>query len=122
MTPDSQTADADPPSAPQPLKGLALFLAAFALALCNFIVVLDITIANVSVSHISGGLAVSPSQGLWVLTSYAVAEAITVPLTGWLATRFIERERRPVYGKWREAPSPSGDALDLHLTAIDEDE
>jgi len=88
MTPDSQTADAASPSAPQPLKGMALFLAAFALALCNFIVVLDITIANVSVPQISGGLAVSPSQGLWVLTSYAVAEAITVPLTGWLATRF----------------------------------
>ena len=41
---------------------------------------------------------------------------------GWLAARFVERERRPVYGKWREAPSPTGDAPDLHLTAIDEDE
>ena len=51
-------------------------------------VVLDITIANVSVPNIAGGLAVSPSQGTWVITSYAVAEAITVPLTGWLAQRF----------------------------------
>ena len=51
-------------------------------------VVLDITIANVSVPHIAGGLAVSPSQGTWVITSYAVAEAISVPLTGWLAQRF----------------------------------
>ncbi|HEY0229960.1 MAG TPA: hypothetical protein VGC55_01810 [Dokdonella sp.] len=40
---------------------------------------------------------------------------------GWLAARFVERGRRPIYGKWREAP-PSGAALDLHLTAIDEDE
>jgi DHA2 family multidrug resistance protein len=63
-------------------------LAAFALALANFVVVLDITIANVSVPHIAGGLAVSPSQGTWVITSYAVAEAIAVPLTGWLAARF----------------------------------
>jgi DHA2 family multidrug resistance protein len=51
-------------------------------------VVLDTTIANVSVPNIAGGLAVSPSQGAWVITSYSVAEAITVPLTGWLAQRF----------------------------------
>ena len=58
------------------------------LALANFMVVLDTTIANVSVPNIAGDLAVSPSQGTWVITSYAVAEAITVPLTGWLAQRF----------------------------------
>ncbi|PZP40097.1 MAG: MFS transporter [Pseudomonas fluorescens] len=63
-------------------------LAAMMLALANFIVVLDMTIANVSVPHIAGGLAVSPSQGTYVITSYAVAEAIIVPLTGWLAGRF----------------------------------
>ncbi|OXE36752.1 MAG: MFS transporter [Phenylobacterium zucineum] len=51
-------------------------------------VVLDTTIANVSVPHIAGALAVSPAQGTWVITSYSVAEAITVPLTGWLAQRF----------------------------------
>ena len=49
---------------------------------------LDTTIANVSVPHIAGGLAVSPTQGTWVITSYAVADAISVPLTGWLAMRF----------------------------------
>ncbi|KUR78168.1 DHA2 family efflux MFS transporter permease subunit [Novosphingobium sp. FSW06-99] len=76
-----------PPTAP-PLTGLAMAMGAFALALSNFVVVLDITIANVSVPHISGSLAVSPSQGTWVITSYAVAEAICVPLTGWLAARF----------------------------------
>jgi DHA2 family multidrug resistance protein len=51
-------------------------------------VVLDTTIANVSVPHIAGALAVSPSEGTWVITSYSVAEAITVPLTGWLVQRF----------------------------------
>jgi len=51
-------------------------------------VVLDTTIANVSVPNIAGGLAVSPDQGTWVITSYSVAEAITVPLSGWLAQRF----------------------------------
>jgi DHA2 family multidrug resistance protein len=50
--------------------------------------VLDTTIANVSVPTIAGNLGVSSSQGTWVITSYAVAEAITVPLTGWLAKKF----------------------------------
>ncbi|PEQ12797.1 MFS transporter [Novosphingobium sp. PC22D] len=70
------------------LTGLKLYLAGFVLALANFIVVLDLTIANVSVPHISGGLGVSVTSGTWVITSYAVAEAICVPLTGWLANRF----------------------------------
>ena len=73
---------------PQPLTGARLIVGAFALALANFIVVLDTTIANVSVPHIAGGLAVSPTQGTWVITSYAVADAIAVPLTGWLSSRF----------------------------------
>src|SRR3546814_4942546 len=51
-------------------------------------VVLDLTIANVSVPHIAGNLGISPDQGTWIITSYAVAEAICVPLTGWLAQRF----------------------------------
>jgi DHA2 family multidrug resistance protein len=65
-----------------------LYVAAIVLALSNFMAILDTTIANVSVPTIAGGLAVSPSEGTWVITSYSVAEAITVPLTGWLALRF----------------------------------
>ena len=60
-----------------------LVAACFVLAFTNFMVVLDTTIANVSVSHIAGGLGISSSEGTWVITSYAVAEAICVPLTGW---------------------------------------
>jgi DHA2 family multidrug resistance protein len=71
-----------------PLAGPALWLTGFVLALSNFMVVLDMTITNVAVPNIAGGLAVSPDQGTWVITSYAVAEAISVPLTGWLAQRF----------------------------------
>jgi DHA2 family multidrug resistance protein len=63
-------------------------LAGIVLALSNFMVVLDITIANVSIPNISGNLGISLDQGAWVITSYAVAEAICVPLTGWLAQRF----------------------------------
>src|SRR3954454_23269567 len=70
------------------MTGARLYTAALLLGLANFMVVLDTTIANVSVPHIAGGLAVSPSQGTWVITSYSVAEAITVPLTGWLVQRF----------------------------------
>src|SRR5246127_635537 len=71
-----------------PLRGVALAVAGIAIALGNFLVVLDTTIANVSVPNIAGSLGVSSSQGTWVITSYAVAEAITVPLTGWLSKKF----------------------------------
>src|SRR3546814_9582933 len=67
---------------------MRLIAAAFALALANFVVVLDTTIATVSVPECAGGLAVAPTQGTWVITRYAVADAISVPLTGWLAARF----------------------------------
>src|ERR1700735_4566416 len=71
-----------------PMSGAPLWAVGGLLALSNFVTVLDTAITNVSVPNIAGGLAVSPSQGTWVITSYAVAEAITVPLTGWLAQRF----------------------------------
>lgn len=91
------TADTPPTSpAPQPtsvgpLMGWRLMLAAIAVGFGNFLVILDTTIANVSIPNIAGSLGVSSSQGTWVITSYAVAEAITVPLTGWLARRFGAR-------------------------------
>ena len=76
------------PNAGEQLVGWRLWLAAIVIGLGNFLVVLDTTIANVSVPTIAGSLGVSSTQGTWVITSYAVAEAITVPLTGWLARRF----------------------------------
>src|SRR5271166_4072505 len=74
--------------AARPLEGSTLLFAALLIGLGNFLVVLDTTIANVSVPTIAGALGVSSTQGTWVITSYAVAEAITVPLTGWLARKF----------------------------------
>ena len=71
-----------------PLSGIKLYAAAILIGLGNFLVVLDTTIANVSVNTIAGNLGVSSTEGTWVITSYAVAEAITVPLTGWLAKKF----------------------------------
>ena len=71
-----------------PLTGWQLWAAALFLSMANLIAILDMTIANVSVLTIAGGLAVTPTQGTWVITSYAVAEAITVPLTGWFTQRY----------------------------------
>lgn len=82
------TATANQGQQEAPLTGMSLIVAAIILAMANFLVILDTTIANVSVPNIAGGLAISPSQGTWVITSYAVADAIMVPLTGWLASRF----------------------------------
>jgi DHA2 family multidrug resistance protein len=82
--PGTSTSASDMP----PLQGAALILAVFVVAVANFMAVLDMTIVNVAIPHIAGSLAVSQSEGTWVITSYAVAEAITVPLTGWLARRF----------------------------------
>jgi DHA2 family multidrug resistance protein len=70
------------------LSGGTLWIAGILLAAANFLAVLDMTIANVSVPNIAGNLGASTSQGTWVITSYSVAEAITVPLTGWIAGRF----------------------------------
>lgn len=64
------------------------FLAGAVLAGSNLMVVLDLTIANVSIPNIAGNLGITLEQGAWVITSYAVCEAICVPLTGWLSERF----------------------------------
>src|SRR5471030_2346445 len=58
------------------------------LAMATFMQVLDLTIANVSLPAITGDVGAATSQGAWVITSYAVANAITVPLTGWLSDRY----------------------------------
>lgn len=71
-----------------PLEGTQLVLGTIALSLATFMIVLDSSIANVSIPAISGNVGVSPQQGTWVITSFAVANAISVPLTGWLTTRF----------------------------------
>ncbi len=76
------------PARPAPLKGAQLVLGTVALSLATFMNVLDSSIANVAIPAISGDVGVSPSQGTWVITSFGVANAISVPLTGWLTQRF----------------------------------
>jgi DHA2 family multidrug resistance protein len=71
-----------------PLAGTALVVGTLALSLATFMNVLDTSIANVSIPAISGDLGVAPNQGTWVITSFGVANAIALPLTGWLTQRF----------------------------------
>jgi len=71
-----------------PLRGSSLAIASIALALGTFMQVLDTTIANVSLPTISGDLGVSADQGTWMITSFAVANGVGVPMTGWLMGRF----------------------------------
>ncbi|SEQ03625.1 MULTISPECIES: DHA2 family efflux MFS transporter permease subunit [Pseudomonas] len=68
----------------------SLVLATVGLSLATFMQVLDTTIANVALTTISGNLGVSSEQGTWVITSFAVSNAIALPLTGWMARRFGE--------------------------------
>src|SRR5476651_2424785 len=76
------------PGMPASMTGPLLALTSIALALGTFMQVLDSTIANVSIPTIAGNLGVSTSQGTWVITSFAVANGVSVPLTGWLMMRY----------------------------------
>jgi DHA2 family multidrug resistance protein len=68
----------------------SLGLATIGLSLGTFMQVLDLSIANVSLPTIAGSLAASQDQSTWVITSFTVAQAITLPMTGFLSRRFGE--------------------------------
>jgi len=86
MTTDTASANSQADLAP--LRGASLAIGAVALSLATFMNVLDTSIANVSIPAIAGDLGVSPDQGTWVITSFGVANAISLPLTGWLTRRY----------------------------------
>ncbi len=65
-----------------PLEGGKLVLGTIAVSLAVFMNVLDTSIANVSIPSISDDLGIASDQGTWVITSFAFANAISVPLTG----------------------------------------
>ena len=71
----------------KPLSGLLLFIITAALSTATFMIVLDYSIANVSIPYISGDMAVAVDQGTYVITSFAVGNAIALPITGWLTKR-----------------------------------
>ncbi|MCX2957713.1 MAG: DHA2 family efflux MFS transporter permease subunit, partial [Serratia symbiotica] len=74
----------------KPLEGTQLAWMTVALAMATFMQVLDSTIANVAIPTIAGNLGSSNAQGTWVITSFGVANAISIPITGWLAKRIGE--------------------------------
>lgn len=81
------SAAAAPPAAPsQP--SVNPWLIAVVVAMAAFMEVLDTSIANVALPYIAGGLAASNSQSTWVLTSYLAANAVVLPISGWLAGRY----------------------------------
>lgn len=61
---------------------------AITVTLATFMELLDTAIANVSLPHIAGGLAVSADESTWVLTSYLVSNAVVLPLSAWLSRMF----------------------------------
>ena len=79
---------ASAPAQPAPLEGGRKALLALALAMGTFMMVLDSTIANVSLPTIAGNLGAATDQSTWVITAFAVANGIGVPLTGFLMGRF----------------------------------
>ena len=87
---DGKAADRQQAQAYPPLTGLPLAVITFALPLAAFMQVLDTTIANVAVPTIAGNLGASATQGTWAITSYAITNAIFLPISGWLARRFGE--------------------------------
>ncbi|MET4186750.1 DHA2 family multidrug resistance protein [Bradyrhizobium sp. JR7.2] len=68
------------------------YLIAFVVSIATFMEVLDTTIANVALRHIAGGLAVGIDESTYVITSYLVANAIVLSISGWLST-VIGRKR-----------------------------
>jgi DHA2 family multidrug resistance protein len=71
--------------------GFNPWIIALSVMLATFMEVLDTSVANVSLPHIAGSLAASTDEATWVLTSYLVSNAIILPSTGWLTSRFGRR-------------------------------
>ncbi len=89
------SANADALDAPKTIKSsrrINPILVIVILTIATFMEVLDTSIANVALSHIAGNLSAGQDEASWVLTSYLVANAIILPISGWLAT-FFGRKR-----------------------------
>src|SRR5215470_9749661 len=67
------------------------WLVAAAVVIPTFMEVLDTTIANVALRYMAGGLSAPVTDSEWVITSYLAANAIILPISGWLAIRLGRR-------------------------------
>src|SRR5436853_5345365 len=86
-----EPAPSSPPPAGSP-PAVNPWIIAVAVMFATFMEVLDTTVVNVSLPHIAGSLSASVDEAAWALTSYLVANAIILPMTGWLAN-FFGRKR-----------------------------
>jgi DHA2 family multidrug resistance protein len=64
------------------------WIVSLSVVFATFMEVLDTTVVNVSLPHIAGSMSATVEEGTWTLTSYLVANAIILPMTGWLARQF----------------------------------
>ena len=78
-------------AAPPAGRSVNPWVVTLSVMLATFMEILDTTVVNVSIPHISGNLSASVEEGTWVVTSYLVANAIILPLSGWLANYFGRR-------------------------------
>src|SRR5512135_1335377 len=69
-------------------RHISPWIIALSVMFATFMEVLDTTVVNVSLPHIAGSLSATIDESTWALTSYLVANAIILPLTGWLANQF----------------------------------
>jgi MFS transporter, DHA2 family, multidrug resistance protein len=69
-------------------KSVNPWIVAISVMCCTFMEVLDTTVVNVSLPHIAGNLSATIDEATWVLTSYLVANAVILPITGWLSNHF----------------------------------
>lgn len=69
-------------------KPINPWIVAISVMCCTFMEVLDTTVVNVSLPHIAGNLSATIDEATWVLTSYLVANAVILPITGWLSNHF----------------------------------
>src|SRR6266704_4740270 len=84
----SITASISTPRAAAERSAVNPWIIAITVTLATFMELLDTAIANVSLPHIAGGLAVSYDESTWVLTSYLVSNAVVLPLSAWLSRVF----------------------------------
>ncbi len=75
-----------------PQRAVNPWVVTCAVMLATFMEVLDTTVVNVAIPHISGNLAATNEEGTWVVTSYLVSNAVVLPISGWLANR-VGRKR-----------------------------
>ena len=74
---------------------------AMTVTLATFMEVLDTSIANVALPHIAGNLSISQDEATWVLTSYLVANAVILPISAWLSTKFGRKRFYDLRGAFR---------------------